>query len=117
MTVHVCICFTGQHQTMKVPGRHFIQNLSGHNAIVNCLANDDNVMDPGVDNGYNFQRSQVIHLMNVSLFFFFLFINSNVKSMVSVQVRPGSMDSTAGVFVMAFDYSGSRLITVEATKT
>ena len=46
------------------------QNLSGHNAIVNCLAaNADGVMVSGADNGtmyfwdwktgYNFQRFQV----------------------------------------------------------
>lgn len=32
-------------------------------------------------------------------------------------VQPGSMDSEAGVFAMAFDNSGSRLITAEADKT
>ena len=57
----------------KCPEGKFIQNLSGHNAILNCLAiNADNVMVSGADNGslhfwdfktgYNFQRSQVMHL-------------------------------------------------------
>jgi pleiotropic regulator 1 len=32
-------------------------------------------------------------------------------------VQPGSMDSEAGVFAMAFDHSGSRLIMAEADKT
>jgi len=32
-------------------------------------------------------------------------------------VQPGSMDSEAGVFAMAFDHSGTRLITAEADKT
>lgn len=32
-------------------------------------------------------------------------------------VQPGSMDSEAGVFAMAFDNSGTRLITAEADKT
>lgn len=47
-----------------------LQNLSGHNAIVNCMAaNADGVMVSGADNGtmffwdwktgYNFQRFQV----------------------------------------------------------
>nr|SVE74097.1 EOG090X03RP [Daphnia barbata] len=87
----------------KCPEGKFIQNLSGHNAILNCLAiNADNVMVSGADNGslhfwdfktgYNFQRSQA-------------------------PVQPGSMDSEAGVFAMAFDHSGSRLITAEADKT
>lgn len=32
-------------------------------------------------------------------------------------VQPGSMDSESGIFSMAFDQSGSRLITTEADKT
>ena len=54
----------------KCPEGKFIQNLSGHNAILNCLAvNADNVLVSGADNGslhfwdfktgYNFQRTQV----------------------------------------------------------
>lgn len=81
----------------------FIQNLSGHNAIVNCLAaNEDGVLVSGADNGtmcfwdwrtgYNFQRLQA-------------------------PVQPGSMDSEAGVFSVTFDRSGTRLITTEADKT
>merc|ERR1712173_36620 len=36
----------------KCPDGKFIQNLSGHNAIVNCLAaNADGVMVSGADNG------------------------------------------------------------------
>lgn len=54
----------------KCPDGKFIQNLSGHNAIVNCLAvNAEGVLVSGGDNGtlffwdwrtgYNFQRLQV----------------------------------------------------------
>ena len=54
----------------KCPEGKFIQNLSGHNAIVNCMAaNADDVLVSGADNGtmhfwdwktgYNFQRLQV----------------------------------------------------------
>jgi len=85
------------------PEGKFVQNLSGHNAIVNCLAvNSDGVLVSGADNGtmhfwdwktgYNFQRSQA-------------------------PVQPGSLDSEAGIFAMTFDLSGSRLITCEADKT
>lgn len=36
----------------KCPEGKFIQNLSGHNAIVNCLAvNADGVLVSGADNG------------------------------------------------------------------
>lgn len=81
----------------------FLQNLSGHNAIINCLAaNEDGVLVSGADNGslhlwdwrtgYNFQRLQA-------------------------PVQPGSMDSEAGIFSLTFDVSGRRLITTEADKT
>lgn len=54
----------------KCPEGKFIQNLSGHNAIVNCMAvNPEGVLVSGGDNGtmylwdwrtgYNFQRMQV----------------------------------------------------------
>lgn len=87
----------------KCPEGKFIQNLSGHNAIVNCMAaNSDGVLVSGADNGtmhfwdwktgYNFQRLQA-------------------------PVQPGSLDSEAGIFNMAFDHSGTRLITCEADKT
>ncbi|XP_076635946.1 transport and golgi organization 4 [Colletes latitarsis] len=87
----------------KCPEGKFIQNLSGHNAIVNCLAvNADGVLISGADNGtmhlwdwrtgYNFQRLQA-------------------------PVQPGSMDSEAGVFSITFDMSSTRMITTEADKT
>jgi pleiotropic regulator 1 len=87
----------------KLPKAEFVQNLSGHNAIVNSLAcNSDNVLISGADNGtmymwdwltgYNFQRIQT-------------------------QAQPGSIDSEMGIFSMCFDQSGSRLITCEADKT
>ncbi|XP_039288644.1 pleiotropic regulator 1-like isoform X1 [Nilaparvata lugens] len=87
----------------KCPEGKFIQNLAGHNAIVNCLAvNPEGVLVSGADNGtlhcwdwrtgYNFQRLQA-------------------------PVQPGSMDSESGIFSMTFDQSGSRLITTEADKT
>ncbi|XP_070553622.1 pleiotropic regulator 1-like [Ptychodera flava] len=87
----------------KCPDGNFMQNLTGHNAIVNCLAvNSDSVMVSGGDNGsmffwdwktgYNFQRIQTM-------------------------TQPGSLDSEAGIFACAFDQSSSRLITAEADKT
>ncbi|XP_029213127.1 pleiotropic regulator 1-like [Acropora millepora] len=87
----------------KFPDGNFLQNLIGHNSIVNCMAvNSDDVLVSGGDNGtmhfwdwktgYNFQRSQA-------------------------SVQPGSLDSEAGIFAMTFDLSSSRLITCEADKT
>jgi len=87
----------------KFPDGVFLQNLSGHNAIINSLAcNADGVLCSAADNGtmhfwdwktgYNFQRIQAA-------------------------VQPGSIDSEAGIFALCFDKSGSRLITGEADKT
>lgn len=87
----------------KCPDGQFIQNLSGHSAIVNCLGiNSDNVLVSGGDNGtlyfwdwrtgYNFQRLQA-------------------------PVQPGSIDSEGGIFACTFDQSSCRLITAEADKT
>ncbi|XP_067106524.1 pleiotropic regulator 1 isoform X1 [Osmerus mordax] len=87
----------------KFPEGNFIQNLSGHNAIVNTLAvNSDGVLVSGADNGtihmwdwrtgYNFQR-------------------------IHAAVQPGSLDSESGIFACMFDHSESRLITAEADKT
>uniref|UniRef100_F1L344 Pleiotropic regulator 1 n=1 Tax=Ascaris suum TaxID=6253 RepID=F1L344_ASCSU len=87
----------------KCPEGEFIQNLSGHNAIVNSLVcNEDGVLVSGGDNG--------------TMYFWdwksgFCFQKEQSKA------QPGSIDSEAGVFAMAFDQSGSRLITAEADKT
>ena len=81
----------------------FIQNLSGHNAVINALAiNQDGVLVSGADNGslsfwdyrsgYRFQQSESI-------------------------VQPGWLDSEAGIYAMTFAKSGSRLIACEADKT
>ncbi|XP_064636894.1 pleiotropic regulator 1-like [Lineus longissimus] len=87
----------------KFPDGNFIQNMSGHNAIINSMAvNADNVLVSAGDNGsmhfwdwksgYNFQRLQTT-------------------------VQPGSIDSESGIFTVCFDHSGSRLLTAEADKT
>ncbi|KRX43028.1 Pleiotropic regulator 1 [Trichinella sp. T6] len=87
----------------KCPNGEFIQNLSGHSAIVNALAvNEDSVLVSGGDNG--------------SMYFW------DWKSGICFQKyqtkpQPGSIDSEAGIFALCFDQSGSRLITGEADKT
>lgn len=76
----------------KCPEGTFLRNISGHNAIVNTLAiNNDNVLVSGADNGsmrfwdhetgYCFQELETI-------------------------VQPGSLDSEAGVFGSTFDMTG-----------
>ncbi|VDK31102.1 unnamed protein product, partial [Anisakis simplex] len=87
----------------KCPNGEFIQNLPGHNTIVNSLvSNEDGVLISGGDNG--------------SMFFWdwnsgFCFQKEQTKA------QPGSIDSEAGIFALTFDQSGSRLITAEADKT
>jgi len=87
----------------KCPQGNFLRNISGHNAIINAMAiNQDNVLVSAADNGtmnfwdwktgYNFQS-------------------------LTAKVQPGSLDSENGVFACGFDKSGSRLITCEADKT
>ncbi|CAJ0582101.1 unnamed protein product, partial [Mesorhabditis spiculigera] len=81
----------------------FLQNLSGHNCIINTMAvNEDGVLVSAGDNGsmcfwdwrsgFCFQRDQA-------------------------KAQPGSIDSEAGIFSMTFDRTGLRLITAEADKT
>lgn len=85
------------------PEGKFIQNLPGHNAVINSMVcNSDGVLVSGADNGtinfwdyrsgYRFQEKETI-------------------------VQPGSLDSEAGIFAMTFDKSGSRLLTCEADKS
>lgn len=87
----------------RFPEGNFIQNLNGHDSMVNALAaNDDGVLVSGGDNGsmffwdwrtgYNFQRYQA-------------------------QAQSGSIESENGIFALAFDKSGSRMISAEADKT
>lgn len=88
-----------------LPNGEFMRNLGGqhHEKLVNGLAvNDDEVLVSAGDDGslcfwdyaaaHCFQTEQTI-------------------------VQPGSLDCEAGIFALAFDHSGSRLITCEADKT
>ena len=81
----------------------FIKNFSGHKAVINALAiNDDGVTVSCADNGtmdfwdyktgYCFQRAETV-------------------------AQPGSLDSENGIYAAAFDMTGTRLITGEADKT
>ena len=86
-----------------LPDGVFVSNLSGHNSIVNALAlNEDGVLVSGGDDGslkmwdyatgYSFQESQTV-------------------------AQPGSLESEAGIYSLAFDQTGTRLICGEADKT
>ncbi|CAH9067698.1 unnamed protein product [Cuscuta epithymum] len=88
----------------KLPEGKFLHNmLSQQKAIINAMAiNEEGVLATGGDNGslwfrdwrsgHNFQQSQTI-------------------------AQPGSLESEAGIYGMAYDVTGSRLITCEADKT
>lgn len=87
----------------KFPQGDFVENLSGHRAIINTLSvNRDGVLVSAADNGtmqfwdyksgYRFQE-------------------------LGTTVQPGSLTSEAGIFASTFDQTGSRLITCEADKT
>lgn len=86
------------------PQGDFLHNtLQQQRAIVNCLAvNEDGVMVSGGGNG--------------SLWFWD-WTSGNVFQQHDSIVQPGSLEAEAGVFAMAFDQSGSRLVTCEADKT
>ena len=97
---------SGSYANLKqwvFPDGTFVQNLSGHNAIVNSLAmNSDGVLVSGGDNG--------------SMFFWDWRTGYNFQRMQAA-AQPGSIESENGIFAMTFDQSGSRLITGEADKT
>eukprot|EP01135_Chromosphaera_perkinsii_P007377 Nk52_evm25s805 gene=Nk52_evmTU25s805 len=93
----------GSIKQWKCPRGDFLQNIRGHNTVLNALAlNSDNVLVSGGDNGtmqfhdwksgYTFQKYDCIS-------------------------QPGTLDSESGVMAMTFDMSGSRLITGEGDKT
>lgn len=89
------------------PAGTFVRNFRGQNAIVNGAAISpntaaDDIVATAADNGsiclwdwrtgYNFQRLQTVP-------------------------QPGSLDSEAGIFAVAFDRTGLRMLTCEADKT
>lgn len=90
-------------KTWSCPDGNFIQNASGHNAIINTLSiNQDGVMVSGGDNG-SIQ--------------FWDFKTATCFQSLDTIVQPGSMESEAGIFCSTFDKTGTRLITGEADKT
>lgn len=87
----------------KFPDGGFLFNFDKRAAIVNTLSiNQDNVMVAGTDNGH--------------LNFYDYKTGYNFQSL-RAPPQPGSLESEAGIFAMAFDKSGSRLVTCEADKS
>ena len=81
----------------------FIKNFSGHRAVINALAvNDDGVVLSAADDGtMNFWDYGSGHCFQTS----------------TTVAQPGSLDAENGIFAAEFDLTGTRLITCEADKT
>ncbi|KIM31405.1 hypothetical protein M408DRAFT_258850 [Serendipita vermifera MAFF 305830] len=87
----------------KCPEGTFVHNFSGHNAIINTLAvNEDGVLFSGGDNG------------TLSLWDYGTGVP--FQNMEDIP-QPGSLEAEAGVFCSTFDLTGTRLITGGADKT
>ncbi|KAL7425127.1 pre-mRNA-splicing factor prp46 [Cryptotrichosporon argae] len=87
----------------KCPEGTFVQNFTGHEAIINTLSvNQEGVLFSGADNGtltmWDYATGLPFqHLKDIP--------------------QPGSLDAEAGVFCSTFDKTGTRLITGGADKT
>lgn len=91
-------------KTWGLPKGRFMRNLVGHGGkLVNGLAvNEDGVLVSGGDDG--------------SLRFWD-YAGAHCFQQEQTKLQPGSLECEAGIYAMAFDHSGSRLITCEADKT
>lgn len=92
-------------KTWALPNGSFMRNLGGqhHEKLINALAvNDDGVLVSGGDDGK---------------LCFWDYAGAHCFQTEQTIVQPGSLDCEAGIFALAFDHSGSRLITCEADKT
>lgn len=98
----------------------FVQNMPGHNAIINALAiNEDGVVVSGGDTGSMqfwdwgsavcFQKIQSKPQPGTLALVFFSTLEKSTPS--------GSIDSESGIYGLTFDQSHTRLISVEADKT
>ncbi|KAF7640344.1 hypothetical protein Mgra_00000165 [Meloidogyne graminicola] len=87
----------------KLPNGDFMQNLSGHNTMINSMViNEDGVLVSGGD---------------VGTMQFWDFKSGFCFQKEHPPPQPGSIDSERGIFALCFDKSGSRLITAEADKS
>lgn len=93
---------TGSIKQWKCPEGAFMGNFDGHNAIINTLAVNEDVMFSGGDNG--------------SISFWDWKSGHRFQSLDSI-AQPGSLDAEAGIMSSTFDRTGLRLIVGEADKT
>ncbi|KAJ3566421.1 hypothetical protein NPX13_g7137 [Xylaria arbuscula] len=93
---------TGSIKQWKCPEGAFMGNFEGHNAIINSLAVNEDVLFSGGDNG--------------SMSFWDWKSGHRFQSLDSI-AQPGSLDAEAGIMSSTFDRTGLRLIVGEADKT
>ncbi|KAI0478663.1 WD40-repeat-containing domain protein [Xylariaceae sp. FL0804] len=93
---------TGSIKQWKCPEGAFMGNFEGHNAIINSLAANDDVLFSGGDNG--------------SMSFWDWRSGHRFQALDSI-AQPGSLDAEAGIMSSTFDRTGLRLIVGEADKT
>ncbi|KAI1336394.1 WD40 repeat-like protein [Xylariaceae sp. FL0016] len=93
---------TGSIKQWKCPEGAFMGNFDGHNAIINSLAVNNDVLFSGGDNG--------------SMSFWDWKSGHRFQSLDSI-AQPGSLDAEAGIMSSTFDQTGMRLIVGEADKT
>ncbi|KAI1489028.1 WD40-repeat-containing domain protein [Biscogniauxia mediterranea] len=93
---------TGSIKQWKCPEGAFMGNFEGHNAIINSLAVNEEVLFSGGDNG--------------SMSFWDWKTGYRFQSLDSI-AQPGSLDAEAGIMSSTFDRTGLRLIVGEADKT
>lgn len=85
------------------PNGDFMCNFSGQQSIINSLAiNGDDVVVSAGDNG--------------SMFMWDWRTGYNFQQLKTIP-QPGSLESEAGIYAVAFDRTGTRLFTCEADKT
>ncbi|KAI1821092.1 putative pre-mRNA splicing protein [Xylaria intraflava] len=93
---------TNSIKQWKCPEGAFMGNFEGHNAIINSLAVNEDVLFSGGDNG--------------SMSFWDWKSGHRFQSLDSI-AQPGSLDAEAGIMSSTFDRTGMRLIVGETDKT
>ncbi|KAI1327571.1 putative pre-mRNA splicing protein [Xylariaceae sp. FL0255] len=93
---------TGSIKQWKCPEGAFMGNFEGHNAIINSMACNEDVLFSGGDNG--------------SMSFWDWKSGHRFQALDSI-AQPGSLDAEAGIMSSTFDRTGLRLIVGEADKT
>jgi len=100
------MCASGSADNIKqwkLPAGEFMQNMLGHNTIINSMAiNSDSVFISGGDDG-------TLRFWDWRTAYCFQELQS--------PVQPGSLDAENGILDVKFDMSESRLLTMNCDKT